>query len=241
MDLEIPRDKLVVITGLSGSGKSSLAFDTNLRRRAAPLRRVSFFLCATVPRLDGEAGCGSDRRSQPGHFDRPEGRWAQSPLDGRHRYRGLHDYLRLLFARVGQPHCPECGDPITQQTPQQIVNSILEMEEGARLLILAPIIKDRKGEHKGVFDDLQSQGYVRVRVNGDLFEIGDAPELDRYKMHTIEAVIDRIIVRAERADPDDPGIVLPGTDRTRLTDSGRDGAQVGRGLSDRFGSEAGAG
>ena len=132
---------------------------------------------------------------------------------------------------MGQPHCPECGDPISQQTPQQIVNSILEMEEGARLLILAPIIKDRKGEHKGVFEDLQAQGYVRVRVNGELFEISEAPELDRYKMHTIEAVIDRIIVRGERRDPDDPDRILPGTDRTRLTDSVETALKLGEGAA----------
>ncbi len=228
VDLEIPRDKLVVITGLSGSGKSSLAFDTiyaeGQRRYVESLSSYArqFLGLMEKPDVDqieglspaisiDQKGAGRNPRSTVGTVTE------------------VYDYLRLLFARVGQPHCPECGDPITQQTPQQIVNSILEMEEGARLLILAPIIKDRKGEHKGVFDDLQSQGYVRVRVNGELFEIGDAPELDRYKMHTIEAVIDRIIVRAERVDPDDPGVVLPGTDRTRLTDSVETALKLGEG------------
>ena len=228
VDLEIPRDKLVVITGLSGSGKSSLAFDTiyaeGQRRYVESLSSYArqFLGLMEKPDVDqieglspaisiDQKGAGRNPRSTVGTVTE------------------VYDYLRLLFARVGQPHCPECGDPITQQTPQQIVNSILEMEEGARLLILAPIIKDRKGEHKGVFDDLQSQGYVRVRVNGELFEVGEAPELDRYKMHTIEAVIDRIIVRAERSDPDSPGSVLPGTDRTRLTDSVETALKLGEG------------
>ena len=228
VDLEIPRDRLVVITGLSGSGKSSLAFDTiyaeGQRRYVESLSSYArqFLGLMEKPDVDqieglspaisiDQKGAGRNPRSTVGTVTE------------------VYDYLRLLYARVGQPHCPECSDPITQQTPQQIVNSILDMEEGARLLILAPIIKDRKGEHKGVFDDLQSQGYVRVRVNGDLFEVGEAPELDRYKMHTIEAVIDRIIVRAERSDPDDPGSVLPGTDRTRLTDSVETALKLGEG------------
>ena len=228
VDLEIPRDRLVVITGLSGSGKSSLAFDTiyaeGQRRYVESLSSYArqFLGLMEKPDVDqieglspaisiDQKGAGRNPRSTVGTVTE------------------VYDYLRLLYARVGQPHCPECGDPITQQTPQQIVNSILEMEEGARLLILAPIIKDRKGEHKGVFENLQAQGYVRVRVNGELFEIGDAPELDRYKMHTIEAVIDRIIVRAERSDPDDPGVVLPGTDRTRLTDSVETALKLGEG------------
>ncbi len=228
VDLEIPRDKMVVITGLSGSGKSSLAFDTiyaeGQRRYVESLSSYArqFLGLMEKPDVDqieglspaisiDQKGAGRNPRSTVGTVTE------------------VYDYLRLLYARVGQPHCPECGDPITQQTPQQIVNSILEMEEGARLLILAPIIKDRKGEHKGVFEDLQSQGYIRVRVNGELFEVGEAPELDRYKMHTIEAVIDRIIVRAERSDPDNPGSIMPGTDRTRLTDSVETALKLGEG------------
>ena len=200
IDLEIPRDRLVVITGLSGSGKSSLAFDTiyaeGQRRYVESLSSYArqFLGLMEKPDVDqieglspaisiDQKGSGRNPRSTVGTVTE------------------VYDYLRLLFARVGQPHCPECGDPISQQTPQQIVNSILEMEEGARLLILAPIIKDRKGHHKSVFENLQAQGYVRVRVNGELFEIGEAPELDRYKMHTIEAVIDRIIVARRASRP----------------------------------------
>ena len=228
VDLEIPRDKLVVITGLSGSGKSSLAFDTiyaeGQRRYVESLSSYArqFLGLMEKPDVDqieglspaisiDQKGAGRNPRSTVGTVTE------------------VYDYLRLLFARVGQPHCPECGDPISQQTPQQIVNSILEMGEDVRLLILAPIIKDRKGNHKGVFDDLQAQGYVRVRVNGEIYEIGDAPALDRYKMHTIEAVIDRIVLRGEQRHPDDPDRVLPGTDRTRLTDSVETALRLGEG------------
>ena len=228
VNLEIPRDRLVVITGLSGSGKSSLAFDTiyaeGQRRYVESLSSYArqFLGLMEKPDVDqieglspaisiDQKGAGRNPRSTVGTVTE------------------VYDYLRLLFARVGQPHCPECGDPISQQTPQQIVNSILEMEEGARLLILAPIIKDRKGHHKAVFGDLQSQGYVRVRVNGEIFEIGEVPDLDRYKMHTIEAVIDRIVVRGERPDPDDPAGALPGTDRARLTDSVETALKLGGG------------
>ncbi|MEZ4716602.1 MAG: hypothetical protein R2851_11025 [Caldilineaceae bacterium] len=198
IDLEIPRDKLVVITGLSGSGKSSLAFDTiyaeGQRRYVESLSAYArqFLGLMEKPDVDqieglspaisiDQKGAGRNPRSTVGTVTE------------------VYDYLRLLFARVGQPHCPTCGEPITQQTPQQIVDTILDMTEGSRLLILAPIVKDRKGEHKGVFGELQKQGFVRVRVNGEIYEVTDVPELDRYKMHTIEAVIDRIIVRRPQA------------------------------------------
>lgn len=228
VSLEIPRDELVVITGLSGSGKSSLAFDTiyaeGQRRYVESLSAYArqFLGLMEKPDVDqieglspaisiDQKGSGRNPRSTVGTVTE------------------VYDYLRLLFARVGQPHCPECGDPIAQQTPQQIVDSILEMGEGARLMLLAPIIQDRKGHHKGVFEELQSQGYVRVRVNGEIYEIGEVPELDRYKMHNIEAVIDRIVVRSPQPDPDEPERTIPGTDRTRLTDSVETALKLGKG------------
>ncbi|GIV80323.1 excinuclease ABC subunit UvrA [Litorilinea aerophila] len=229
INLEIPRDKLVVITGLSGSGKSSLAFDTiyaeGQRRYVESLSAYArqFLGLMEKPNVDqieglspaisiDQKGAGRNPRSTVGTVTE------------------VYDYLRLLYARIGQPHCPTCGEPITQQSPTQIVDSILEMPEGSRLLILAPLIKDRKGHHKGVFEELQKQGYVRVRVNGQLYEVTEVPELDRYKMHTIEAVIDRIIVRHPRPDPDNPGEELPGTDVTRLSDSVETALRLGEGV-----------
>ncbi|MCB0050867.1 MAG: excinuclease ABC subunit UvrA, partial [Caldilinea sp.] len=139
----------------------------------------------------------------------------------------VYDYLRLLYARIGQPHCPTCGEPITQQTATQIVDGIMEMPEGTRLLILAPIIKDRKGNHKSVFENLQKQGYVRSRVNGEMYEVTEVPDLDRYKMHTIEAVIDRIVVRPPGEDEAGEST---GTDLARLADSVETALKLGNGV-----------
>ena len=228
IDLEIPRDKMVVITGLSGSGKSSLAFDTiyaeGQRRYVESLSAYArqFLGLMEKPNVDqieglspaisiDQKGAGRNPRSTVGTVTE------------------VYDYLRLLFARVGQPHCPECGEPITQQTATQIVDSIMDMDEGSRLLILAPLIKDRKGHHKGVFENLQKQGYLRVRVNGEIFEVTDAPELDRYKMHTVEAVIDRLVVRKPAADADEETEEAEGTDLTRLSDSVETALRLGEG------------
>ena len=232
IDLEIPRDKLVVITGLSGSGKSSLAFDTiyaeGQRRYVESLSAYArqFLGLMEKPNVDqieglspaisiDQKGAGRNPRSTVGTVTE------------------IYDYLRLLYARVGRPHCPECGEPIAQQTATQIVDSILEMPEGNRLLILAPLIKDRKGQHKGVFEELQKQGYMRVRVNGEVYEVTDVPDLDRYKMHTVEAVIDRLVVRK----PTPPGAhgdasedAEPGMDVTRLSDSVETALRLGNGV-----------
>ncbi|HXF63321.1 MAG TPA: excinuclease ABC subunit UvrA, partial [Caldilineaceae bacterium] len=229
IDLEIPRDKLVVITGLSGSGKSSLAFDTiyaeGQRRYVESLSAYArqFLGLMEKPNVDqieglspaisiDQKGAGRNPRSTVGTVTE------------------IYDYLRLLYARVGQPHCPTCGEPITQQTATQIVDSIMEMPDGSRLLILAPLIKDRKGHHKNVFEELQKQGYVRVRVNGELYEVTEVPDLDRYKMHTVEAVIDRVVVRHPQPDPDNPGEMIPGTDMTRLSDSVETALRLGEGV-----------
>ncbi len=142
----------------------------------------------------------------------------------------IYDYLRLLYARIGQPHCPVCGEPIAQQSATQIVDSIMDMPEATRLLILAPIVKDRKGIHKSVFETLQRQGYVRVRVNGEIYEVSEPPELDRYKMHTIEAVIDRLVVRHPRPSEDGDAEPAPGTDLTRLSDSVETALRLGEGV-----------
>jgi excinuclease ABC subunit A len=229
VDLEIPRDKLVVITGLSGSGKSSLAFDTiyaeGQRRYVESLSAYArqFLGLMEKPDVDqieglspaisiDQKGAGRNPRSTVGTVTE------------------IYDYLRLLYARIGQPHCPTCGTPISQQTPQQIVDSILEMPDGSRLLIMAPIIKDRKGHHKTLFEDLQKQGYVRVRVNGELYEVTEVPDLDRYKMHTVEAVIDRLVVRHAKPSGEDAGAEETGMDVQRLTDSVETSLKLGNGV-----------
>ena len=211
IDLELPRDKLVVITGLSGSGKSSLAFDTIY---AEGQRRYVESLSAYARQFLG--------LMEKPDVDQIEGLSPAISIDQRGASRNprstvgtiteIYDYLRLLFARIGIPHCPNCGRAISAQTVQQIVDGILQYPEGSRLLILAPLVMDRKGEHKGIFEDVRKAGFVRVRVNGELHEVEEPPELDRYKNHTIEAVVDRLIVR-----PPEPG--AEEAERSRLADS----------------------
>ena len=194
IDVEIPRDKLVVLTGLSGSGKSSLAFDTIY---AEGQRRY-------VESLSSYA------RQFLGQMDKPdvdyiEGLSPAISIDQKTTSRNprstvgtvteIYDYLRLLFARIGRPYCPECGKPITQQTVQQMVDALLALGEGARLTLLAPVIRGKKGEHHKVLDDIRKDGYVRVRVDGEIRELGEEIKMDKKRKHTIEAVIDRVIVK----------------------------------------------
>src|SRR5262249_7259659 len=153
----------------------------------------------------------------------------------------IYDYLRLLFARAGHPHCPN-GHPIERQSVQQIVDQVLALPEGTRLLVLGPLIKDRKTEGDRVFDTARRQGFVRVRVDGEMYDLSEAPTLDKYKRHSIEVIVDRYIVRhaeapdgAERAPdgrPIDPetGVVLPDPDASRLADSIETALRLGEGV-----------
>ena len=194
IDVEIPRDKLVVLTGLSGSGKSSLAFDTIY---AEGQRRYVESLSAYA-------------RQFLGQMDKPdvdyiEGLSPAISIDQKTTSRNprstvgtvteVYDYLRLLYARVGRPHCPECGEAITQQTIQQMVDVLMAQGEGAKLTLLAPVIRGKKGEHLKVLDEIRKDGYVRVRVDGETRELAEEIKLDRNKKHTIEAVIDRVVVK----------------------------------------------
>jgi excinuclease ABC subunit A len=138
----------------------------------------------------------------------------------------IYDYLRLLFARVGTPHCPVCGRPVQPQSAEQIVESVLRMPEGSRIQVLAPLVKDRKGHHQQVFEDIRKAGFVRVRVNGELRQVDEEIELDRYKNHTIEAVVDRLVIR----DPADEQSEEAQADRSRLTDSIETALRLGRGV-----------
>ncbi|MGB9593317.1 MAG: excinuclease ABC subunit UvrA, partial [Anaerolineae bacterium] len=221
INLEIPRDKLVVITGLSGSGKSSLAFDTLY---AEGQRRYVESLSAYARQFLGQM--------EKPDVDYIEGLSPAISIDQRGASRNprstvgttteIYDYLRLLFARIGVPHCPKCGREISQQTVQQIVDAILAMPEGSRILILAPMVKDRKGEHKGVLEEARRSGFVRVRVDGVVRDLDEEIELERYKMHTIEAVVDRLIL-ARDENGQNP-------DALRITDSVETALRVGEGV-----------
>src|SRR5215208_826129 len=194
ISLELPRDALIVFTGLSGSGKSSLAFDTIF---AEGQRRYVESLSAYA-------------RQFLGQMDKPdvdfiEGLSPAVSIDQKSTNRNprstvgtiteVYDYLRLLYARAGQPHCPNCGKPISRQTPQQIVDQVLDMEEGTRFQVLAPVIRARKGEYVDLFSALQTQGFSRVRVDGVVHPLTEPPKLKKQEKHTIEVIVDRLTVK----------------------------------------------
>src|SRR5207249_1390613 len=194
IDLEIPRDQLVVITGLSGSGKSSLAFDTiyaeGQRRYVESLSAYArqFLEQMEKPEVDSIEGLSPAISIE-------QKTTSKNPRSTVGTVTEIYDYLRVLFARVGVPHCPTCGRVISAQTVQQMVDRVLAQAPGTRLLVLAPVVRGRKGEYKKLFFDLQRQGYSRVRVNGTVRELGEEIELDKNRKHTIEVVVDRLIVR----------------------------------------------
>jgi excinuclease ABC subunit A len=193
IDVVIPRDKLVVITGVSGSGKSSLAFDTIY---AEGQRRYVESLSAYARQFLG--------RMEKPEVDYIEGLSPAISIDQKGPSKNprstvgtvteTYDYLRLLFARVGHPHCPKCGREITAQTVQQIVDAVQNIPTGSRIMILAPLIRDRKGEYQVVFGDLRKAGYVRVRVDGEIRDLAEEFQLDKYKKHSIEVVVDRLVI-----------------------------------------------
>jgi len=193
IDITIPRGKLVVITGVSGSGKSSLAFDTIF---AEGQRRYVESLSAYARQFLGQM--------QKPDVDYIEGLSPAISVDQKgpsHNPRStvgtvteVYDYLRLLFARIGHPHCPNCGREIQPQTVQQIVDAVLSLPERSRIMVLAPLVRDRKGEHQQVFEDLRKAGYVRVRVDGEVHDLAEQFSLDRNKKHSIAAVVDRLVI-----------------------------------------------
>ena len=215
IDLEIPRNKLVVITGISGSGKSSLAFDTLY---AEGQRRYVESLSAYARQFLG--------LMQKPDVDLIEGLSPAISIDQKARSHNprstvgtvteIHDYLRLLFARIGKPHCPQCGRPIERQTAQQIVDQIMALPEGTAVQIMAPVVRGRKGEYKQLFEDLKKEGFVRVRVDGVLRTLFEDIELDKNKRHDIEIVLDRIKVEAKK--------------RGRIADSVETALKWGQGL-----------
>jgi excinuclease ABC subunit A len=198
INVEIPRDRLVVITGLSGSGKSSLAFDTiyaeGQRRYVESLSAYArqFLGQMDKPDVDDIQGLSPavsiDQKST-----------TRNPRSTVGTVTEIYDYLRLLFARIGVPHCHQCGKPVSRQTAEQIVDAVMALPEGSRLLILAPLVRGRKGIYRQVIDDARQQGFVRVRVDGTVYEVTDDIPMERYKQHTIEVVVDRIVLRPDAA------------------------------------------
>ncbi|GAB3474927.1 excinuclease ABC subunit UvrA [Amycolatopsis cihanbeyliensis] len=215
MDIDLPRDSMIVFTGLSGSGKSSLAFDTIF---AEGQRRYVESLSAYA-------------RQFLGQMDKPdvdfiEGLSPAVSIDQKSTSRNprstvgtiteVYDYLRLLYARAGKPHCPRCGEPIRKQTPQQIVDQVLEMEQGTRFQVLAPVIRGRKGEYVDLFANLQQQGYSRARVDGTVYPLTEPPKLKKQEKHDIGVVVDRLAVKS--------------TAKQRLTDSVETALRLADGL-----------
>jgi excinuclease ABC subunit A len=205
IDVVIPRDKLVVITGLSGSGKSSLAFDTIF---AEGQRRYVESLSAYARQFLGQM-----EKPDVDHIDGLSPAISIDQKSTSHNPRStvgtvteVYDYLRLLYARVGHPHCPICGREVSRQTPEQIVDAVLALPDGTRLMLLAPLVRGRKGEYKQVFEDMRRAGYVRVRVDGQVRDLAEDIELDKYKQHTIEVVVDRLVIRHPVASPADAEI-----------------------------------
>ena len=218
IDVAIPRDRFVVITGLSGSGKSSLAFDTIY---AEGQRRYVESLSAYARQFLG--------RMEKPDVDYIEGLSPAISIDQKGVSNNprsivgtvteIYDYLRLLFARVGRPHCPQCGRPIARQTVQQIVDAVLALPPESRFMVLAPLVRHKKGEHIGILDDLRKSGYVRVRVNGAIRDLSERIDLDRQKWHDIEAVVDRLAIAEGEGDQ-----------QARIADSVETALKLGNGV-----------
>ena len=205
IDVRIPRDKLVVVTGVSGSGKSSLAFDTIYAEgQRRYVESLSAYARQFLGRLEKPEVDHIDGLSPSISIDQKG--VSRNPRSTVGTVTEIYDYLRLLFARAGRPHCRNCGQPVQRQTVQQIVDSIMRLDEGSRLLLLAPVIKHKKGEHTAVFEGARRSGFVRARVDGEVVELNEDITLNKNKWHNIEIVVDRIIVRGT-------------TERERLTQS----------------------
>ncbi|MCU7959596.1 MAG: excinuclease ABC subunit UvrA [gamma proteobacterium symbiont of Bathyaustriella thionipta] len=198
IDLDLPRDQLIVITGLSGSGKSSLAFDTiyaeGQRRYVESLSAyarqfLSMMEKPDVDHIDGLSPAISIEQKTTSH----------NPRSTVGTITEVYDYLRLLFARAGTPRCPEHGGKLEAQTISQMVDQVLALPEGSKLMMLAPMVSERKGEHHKLFEQLRAEGFIRARINGQVYELDELPELDLHKKHSIDAVVDRFKVRADLA------------------------------------------
>src|SRR5688572_9780546 len=213
--VEIPRDKLVVITGLSGSGKSSLAFDTIYAEgQRRYVESLSSYARQFLGQLDKPDVDHIDGLSPAVSIDQKSA--SKNPRSTVGTVTEIYDYLRILYARAGTPYCPNGHGPIERQSTDQIVDAAKELPEGTKLQILAPVVRGRKGEYKSVLVEISKAGYVRVRVDGEMYEVTDDIPMDRYKQHTIEVVVDRLVMKE-------------GIER-RLTDSIEAALKMGKGL-----------
>ena len=194
IDVVIPRDKLVVITGLSGSGKSSLAFDTIFAEgQRRYVESLSSYARQFLGQMDKPDVDHIDGLSPAISIDQKS--TSHNPRSTVGTVTEIYDYMRLLYARVGHPHCPQCGREVSQQSVEQIVDAVTNLPDGTRLMLLAPLVRARKGEYKNIFEDMRRAGYVRVRVDGEVRDLSETIELDKYKQHTIEVVVDRLVIR----------------------------------------------
>src|SRR5574341_898585 len=219
IDVVIPRNTLTVITGPSGSGKSSLAFDTifaeGQRRYVEPLSAYARQFLGQLEKPDVDH---IDGLSPAVSIDQKG--VSRNPRSTVGTVTEVYDYLRLLFARVGVPHCPICGREVKSQSAEEIVDAVAAYPDGSKIMVLAPVIKERKGHHQPVFEDLRKSGFTRARVDKRVLDLSEEIELDRYKMHSIEAVVDRLAIpkkpegRGQKSEAD-----LQSEFRSRLTDS----------------------
>ena len=215
IDVVIPRENLVVVTGLSGSGKSSLAFDTiyaeGQRRYVESLSAYArqFLGLMEKPDVDSIEGLSPAISIEQKTVSR-------NPRSTVGTVTEVYDYLRLLWARAGLPHCPECKEPVLRQSPSQIVDRLLRLDDGTRIEVLAPLVRGRKGAFRDLFEKARRSGFVRVRVNGETYDLAEPPRLNRYENHDIAVVVDRLVLRAE--------------DRERLADSVETALRTGPGL-----------
>jgi len=215
IDVEIPRDKMVVITGISGSGKSSLAFDTIYAEgQRRYVESLSAYARQFLGQMDKPDVDYIEGLSPAVSIDQKSA--TKNPRSTVGTVTEIYDYLRLLFARIGKPHCPQCGREITQQTVEQMVDAVMSLPENTKFQVLAPVVRGRKGEYRQVFEDIRKEGYVRVRVDGQTYEVSDDIDLDRYKQHWIDVVVDRLVAK--------PGI------EKRLADSLEAALKMGKGV-----------
>jgi excinuclease ABC subunit A len=228
IDVTIPRDKLVVITGLSGSGKSTLAFDTIFAEgQRRYVESLSVYARQFLGQLDKPDVDAIDGLSPAIAIDQKGN--TRNPRSTVGTVTEIYDYLRLLYARIGHPHCPIDGRPLERQTAQQMVDAVLALPENSRLLLMAPVVRDKKGEHQKVLEDARRGGFVRVRIDGAVRDLDEEIKLEKYKTHTIEVVVDRLVIRNPAGDAQRPS-AAEHPDRIRVADSVETALKIGSGM-----------